>query len=108
MTLPEQIMEYIKDIPHNNELILVITPNKEKDDEVFMKYRYRPISDIPRATKKQIKFIKDMMQEDPMDLYIKHYEDLTKDEACSIIKYLLEEGYYNEKHIEKYRLPPLD
>lgn len=91
------------------ELLLIIKPGEVTHADYFndyakIEYSYIDVhKDKPKATTKQIKYIKDLMDKDKKDLFIPCYEIITKDEACSIIKYLLGEDGYNEFHIIKYK-----
>ncbi|MCI6457635.1 MAG: hypothetical protein MSA56_08015 [Clostridium sp.] len=103
MDIHERVEYLMNNTPANNELVLVITPDPKSPGYFYLENRYRPIVDGPMATSKQIKYIKDMMKQDTMDLHIENYEDITKKEACSLIKYLLKESGYEEEHINKYK-----
>lgn len=101
----EQILEWWEEAPANNELVVIISPDELNQNKVYMEYRYRPIKVEPLATPKQIKLIKQLMQADSKDLYIKHYEDITKSEANNIIRYLLDnDDEYDEDVIKQYKI----
>ena len=101
----EQILEWWEEAPADSEMVLVISPNLLDSTKVHMDHRYRPFKVEPLATPKQLKLIKQLMQADSKDLYIKHYEDITKSEANNIIRYLLDnDDEYDEDIIKQYKI----
>lgn len=92
----------------DEELLLIIKPGEvtlsNYNDYAKVEFSYIDAhKNEPKATTKQIKYIKDLMNKDKKDLSIPCYEVITKNEACSLIKYLLGEDGYNEFHIIKYK-----